>query len=172
MASGLLAWIAALGGCALAPIPNPEARRPENVRVTAEARPLPPDAPRRVLPGQPEPIYRNPRIGVVYLRAHQDPEGRLLGPQVMYQVVDPGGWNIQALDGGNGYLPSTNIQVPSVPEDEPLLDPESARSITITGLMAPEDRSEAEAMAGRAGGSCAAVYDKQAGWLLIPIRKP
>jgi hypothetical protein len=140
--------------------------------VTAEARPLPPDAPRRVLPDPPEPIYRNPRIGVVYLRAHQDAEGRLLGPQVMYQVVDPGGWNIQALESGAGYLPSTNVQVPSVPEDEPLLDPDAARSITITGLMAPEDRPEAEAMAGRTGGPCAAVYDKQAGWLLIPIRKP
>jgi hypothetical protein len=123
----------------------------------------------------------------VYLRAHQDSEGRLLGPQLMYQVVEPGGWNIQALESGNGYVPAANLEVPanaasplvvpatqapSLPADAPLLDPDAASRITITGLMNPGDRPEAQAMASRAGGSCAAVYDDQAGWLLIPVHKP
>jgi hypothetical protein len=38
--------------------------------------------------------------------------------------------------------------------------------------MSPGDRPEAEAMATRAGGACVAVYDRQAGWLLIPVRRP
>jgi hypothetical protein len=172
----LLALASTVGGCSLPPALHVEGRQPEKVRVTAEFQDVSPVQPSRVFPDESQAIYRNPKIGVVYLRAHQDSEGRLLGPQIMYQVVDPGGWNIQALEGGNGYLPAANthvpaIQMPSVPEDEPLQDPDAARSITITGLMSQGDRSEAEEMAAKAGG-CAAVYDKQAGWLLIPVRKP
>lgn len=172
LVSGLLAWIAAMCGCALAPALRPEGRQPEKVLVTAETHQVPQAETPRIFTDRPGAIYRNPRIGIVYLRAHQDAEGRLLGPQVMYQVVDPGGWDIKALESGNGYLPAINVQAPSVPEDEPLLDPDAARAITITGLMSPEDRPEAEAMARRAGGALSAVYDKQAGWLLIPTRKP
>jgi hypothetical protein len=154
--------------------------------VTAATGPAPPTAAPRIFPAAPESIYRNPRIGVVYLRAHQDAEGRLLGPQIMYQVVDPGGWNIQALESGNGFVPATDFQapanlssppvvpatgVPSIPADAPLLDPGAASRITITGLMDPADRPEAEAMAGRTGGACAAIYDNQAGWLLVPVRR-
>jgi len=182
----LLALLAAHGGCASAPNPGSWEPQPTEVAVSATTRPAPASEPVRILPGPPESIYRNPRIGVVYLRAHQDSEGRLLGPQIMYQVVDPGGWNVQALEKGAGFVPVGNIEVPantgsplvvpaseipSSPADAPLLDPDAASRITITGLMDPGDRSEAEAMAGRTGGDCAAVYDKQAGWLLVPVHK-
>ena len=85
--------------------------------------PVPP-----ALGSPPEPIYRSPKIGVVQLGAHLDAEGRLLGPQVMYQVVDPGGWDIDALDGGKGFIPAANREVPP---DALLVDPEQAGRITI-----------------------------------------
>ena len=34
--------------------------------------------------------------------------------------------------------------------------------------MTPGDRAEAEAMARRGGDRCAAVFDEEAGWLLVP----
>jgi len=58
-----------------------------------------PSAPPEAAAG-PGAIYRNPRIGKIYLRAHEDANGRLLGPQVIYQIVEPGGWNVAALDQG------------------------------------------------------------------------
>ncbi|HEX3731177.1 MAG TPA: hypothetical protein VHV47_15300, partial [Opitutaceae bacterium] len=98
---------------------------------------------------------RNPRIGKVLLRAHQDAAGRLLGPQVMYQVVDPGGWNLEALDG------------PAAPEGPP------ATGIVLTGRMGPGERAEAEAEAARRGPAWTAIFDPQAGWLLLPpTQKP
>jgi hypothetical protein len=131
----------------------------------------------------PEPVYRNPKIAMVTLRAHQDAEGRLLGPQVMYQIAEPGGWNIEAVERGRGFVPAANLEaqanangsgfvpgreIPSVPPDAPLLDPERTARITITGLMREEDRVEAEARARQAGQGTAAIFDREAGWLLIP----
>jgi hypothetical protein len=135
--------------------------------------------------GAPLPIYRNPTIAAVILRAHQDPEGRLFGPQVMYQVTDPGGWNLDAVEEGRGYIPDANAapspvappadfpparEAPPVPRDAPLLDPDRAARISITGLMGEEDRPRAEALARQAGGGTAAVFDPSAGWLLVPGR--
>ena len=113
-----------------------------------------------MLPSVPEAVYRNPKIGLVYLRAHQDVEGRLLGPQIMYQIVDPGGWNTEAVEQGRGYIPAANQEgAPRAgmgrrwprPESSrrwrissPLLDPAAATDIVITGLMRPEDKPEAE----------------------------
>jgi len=137
-------------------------------------------------PAAPEPVYRNPKIGMVYLRAHQDAEGRLLGPQVMYQVVDPGSWNIDAVEQGHGYIPSVNLEVPpnqgspyAVPArgigplepTSPLLDPAAAAEIVITGLMRPDDKPAAEELARRQGAGATALYDEQAGWLVLPPPK-
>lgn len=158
--------------------------RPTMPPATASPAQAPVPAPPavRALPAAPEPVYRSPKIGMVYLRAHQDAEGRLLGPQVMYQIVDPGGWNIDAIEQGEGYIPAANLEVPPnigspyvvpakeippVSERSPLLDPAAARQVTITGLMRREDRTEAEELAREKGGSTA-VYDNQAGWLLLP----
>jgi hypothetical protein len=131
----------------------------------------------------PEPVYRNPKIAMVTLRAHQDAEGRLLGPQVMYQIAEPGGWNIEAVERGRGFVSAANLEaqananrsdlvpgreVPPVPPDAPLLDPERAARITITGLMREDERAEAEARARQAGQGTAAIFDREAGWLLIP----
>jgi hypothetical protein len=146
--------------------------------------PRPPAVP--MAPVVPEPVYLNPKIGMVTLRAHQDAEGRLLGPQVMYQVVDPGRWNIDAVEQGRGYIPSVNLEVPPnqgspyvVPAREipplasssVLLDPTAAAGIVITGLMRPEDKPEAEGLARRQGAGATAVYDEQAGWLLLPAKR-
>ena len=117
------------------------------------------------------------------LRAYQDAEGRLFGPQVMYEVTDPGGWNLEALENGTGFVPAANLGVPPsvepagtapareappLPRDAPLLDPDRAARITITGLMREEDRPRAETLARQAGEGTAAVFDPSAGWLLIP----
>jgi hypothetical protein len=119
-----------------------------------------------------EPIYRNPKIGVVYLRAHQDEQGRLLGPQVMYQVTEPGGWNVDAAGREVPALPASNAEEPEtspqpLPADSPLMDPGQAARIIITGLMDPGDKAQAEAMARRAGEGRVAFFDDQAGWLLL-----
>jgi hypothetical protein len=112
----------------------------------------------------PQPIYRNPTIGVIYLRAHQDEQGRLLGPQVMYEVTDPGGWNVDAVDQGKGYIPAANREMPA---DSPLLDADQAAHITITGLMDPADKGKAAEIASREGAGRVAVFDEQAGWLIL-----
>jgi hypothetical protein len=81
-----------LGGCAspppvvLAPLPAPAA-------VPSSALPLAGEGDRL-------PVYRNPKIGKIYLRAHEDANGRLVGPQVIYQIVEPGGWNVAAIEQG------------------------------------------------------------------------
>ncbi len=140
-----------------------------------------------MLPPVPEAVYRNPKIGLVYLRAHQDVEGRLLGPQVMYQIVDPGGWNTEAVEQGRGYIPTVNQEAPPGPgwsaavparivpplaDSSPLHDPAAAADIVITGLMRPEDKPEAEELAQKQGPGTRAQYDEQAGWLLLPPARP
>jgi hypothetical protein len=81
-----------LGGCAssrpivLAPLPAPVAVPPPALPAAGESGRLP--------------VYHNPKIGKIYLRAHEDANGRLVGPQVIYQIVEPGGWNVAALEQG------------------------------------------------------------------------
>jgi len=162
-----LALAVAGGGCSVPPVPPPA----NSATPLAEVAPSPPAAPRPVAPTS-TPVYRNPTIGVVYLRAHQDAEGRLLGPQIIYQVVDPGGWNLEAVESGHGSVSASNRELPpenaSLPGDPSPLDPARAVGITITGLVRRQDRPEAEAMAMRIGGGNEAVFDTQAGWLLVP----
>ncbi len=145
------ALLAVAAGCA-APPPAPTA-------APAAVLPQPPPAAPPQAP-DPGPVYRNPRIGVIYLRAHEDEEGRLLGPQAMYQITDPGGWNVDALDGGNSPAPSAA---------SPLADPVRAAGITITGLMDRGDRARAEGIAAAQGPGRVAVFDEQAGWLILGI---
>ena len=40
------------------------------------------------------------RIGLKNFGAYQDAAGRLFGPQVMYQIAEPGGWNLDAVEDG------------------------------------------------------------------------
>jgi hypothetical protein len=130
-----------------------------------------------------EPVYQNPKIGEVRLRAHQDSDGRLYGPQTVYQVTEPGGWNLDAVDQGKAFIPAANIDVPPnmgspyvvpakdvppLPADTPLIDTVQASEIILTGLMRHEDKDQAEAMARKAGGGRMAVFDEQAGWVLMP----
>jgi hypothetical protein len=180
-------WLAVQPACSLAPAPGhaeiPGAS-PAPVKICGASTSAQPVV---VGPEQAQPLYRNPKIGVVYLGAHQDAAGRLLGPQVMYQVIDPGGWNLSAIEQGDAYIPAANLEgaanaagpplipvrdAPADSETTPLLDAKAAAGITITGLMDEGDRAEAEAMAKRAGGALVAVFDRQAGWLLVPPGKP
>jgi hypothetical protein len=143
----------------------------------------PPPRPATVMAS--EPVYRNPKIAMVYLRAHQAAAGRLFGPQIMYQVTDPGSWNVDAVEQGKGYISAANLEVPPsvgspyvvparevppLPPESPLLDLATVAKTTITGLGRPEDKPQAEALARQAGSGCTAVYDDQVGWLLVPRR--
>lgn len=136
-----------------------------------------------VRPAGDAPVYRNPTIGVVQLRAYQDAEGRLFGPQAMYQVSHPGGWNIEALE-KTGAVVAANVSSPppvgpispvSVegttnavpPSNRTLLDIAQAGDIALTGLMREADKAQADAMA-RAAGNRTAVFDAEAGWFLLP----
>ncbi len=172
-------WVAAGLGAFAAGCQGPAAPPPPATVIAAPvAPPLPPAG-----PPAPISVYRNPRIGVIYLRAHQDAEGRLLGPQIMYQVIDPGGWNLDALETERALIPPANqepparvgwpLQVaarpaPTLRPDDPLLDPAAAARILITGWMRPDERPAAEAAARTRGPGASAVFDAAAGWLILP----
>jgi hypothetical protein len=178
-------WLVIATACSVAPVADRMPPRSAAIALSVAGKPGPPIEPAPVLRAAPESVYRNPKIGVVYLRAHQDTEGRLLGPQIMYQVTEPGGWNVEAADQGNGYVPAVNLEAPAslaspdlvparpadpIPANVPLLDADALAHISITGLMKPEDKAQAEAMARHLGGGYLAVYDDQAGWLIMPLR--
>ena len=127
-------------------------------------------------------VYRNPTIGVVQLRSYQDADGRLFGPQVMYQIVEPGGWNVEAAEsksslGAKNEIPSPTPASPplkaenSSAPDRPLLDPAQADYIVLTGLMRDSDRPQAEEMA-RNSGDRSAIFDRDAGWFLLRRSPP
>jgi hypothetical protein len=180
-----LALLGFAAGCTSRPLPTaPLAAPPPSPAAPPAAPPL---APAALLPIASSPVYHNPKIAMVYLRAHQDADGRLLGPQVMYQVADPGGWNVEAVDQGKAYIPSVNLEIPPgqgspyvVPAREipppparaALLDPAQAAHITFTGLMHREDQMQAEALAREAGPECRAAFDPEAGWILLPGGMP
>jgi hypothetical protein len=172
-------------GCGAAPRPTATPADPPPVLPGPPPLPSAPSIP--LTPAAPEAVYRNPKIGLVYLRAHQDAAGRLLGPQLMYQVIDPGGWNVEAVEQGRGYIPAVNVELPPgqgspyaaaarvlppVADSSPLLDPAAAAGIVITGLMRRDDQAEAEGLARRQGTGSRAQYDEQAGWLLLPPDRP
>ena len=129
---------------------------PPRATLSAPAHPAPTlAAPAPFAPvSAPAAVYRNPRIGQVQLRAHLDAAGRLLGPQVMYQVVEPGGWNVDAVENG----PDEIVPARAAPA-------EAGPKIEVTGLMREDERPLAEA---RAREGQAAVFDAEAGWLLVP----
>jgi hypothetical protein len=180
------AWAGAVAclwiGCAApAPVPARPGPPPE-----IPGPPPGPELPPAAAPAPPaaaEPVYRNPKIAMVTLRAYQDAAGRLFGPQVMYQVTDPGSWNVEAVEQGKSYIAAANREVPPqvgppdvVPArevspalpDSPLLDLGVATKTIITGLGHPEDKPQADLLARQAGGASTAVYDDQLGWLLVP----
>lgn len=131
------------------------------------------------------PVYTAPKIVKVTLAAYEDEKGRLFGPQVMYQKVDEGHMNVEALNGNPdlAYIPSESLVVPPgmgnpvsaaamerKAADEPRMptDYYDPRDITPTGLMSKEaNRNEAERMAAAAGRR--AVFDPDIGWLLVPV---
>ena len=109
--------------------------------------------------------------------------GGSFGPQVMYQVVQEGHMNVNALQNPDlAYIPPENIVVPpgmgnpvSTPamqraaEEAPRLslDTIDPRDVTVTGLLSKiENRAEAERMAKAAGRR--AVFDPDIGWILVP----
>ncbi len=168
-----------LSGCATF-APSSTAAAAKNVPVSATMSPATTETPATVTPPtEPDSVYRNPKVGVVYLRAYQDAAGRLFGPQVMYQVTEPGAWNLDALD-RSSRIADTNIEssprsvviapardAPEIPKNSPLLDADKAAQIVLTGLMRQEDQTQAEAMARQAGDRIA-MFDTEAGWLLMP----
>jgi hypothetical protein len=124
-----------LGGCAsprpivLAPLPGPVAVPPAALPAAAES-----DRPA---------VYRNPKIGKVYLRAHEDANGRLVGPQIIYQIVEPGGWNVAALEQGEPRAADPRLR-----ESAPtIVDPAAGWMLE----PAPEPAEAAQPPAGTSG---------------------
>jgi len=121
-----------------------------------------------------EPIYRNPTIAVVELRSHIDEQGRLLGPQLMYQVIDPGGWNLDQVDKQGGRL--REMLVPSNPSPQkaadlgPILSQNILKEVIFTGIMQYSEKSLADAIRLSHNATFGLLYDTKAGWLLIPPR--
>jgi hypothetical protein len=87
----------------------------------------------------------------------------------MYQIIDSGGWDIDALDAGGSAVPPASVERPvSLGPPSAIVDPALAARAVITGLMAREDRPAAEALAAGRGAGWKAVFDREAGWLLVP----
>lgn len=129
------------------------------------------------------PVYVPPKIVKTVLAPYQDEKGRLFGPQVMYQEVQPGHMNVAALQNPDlAYIPPDNLVVPpgmgnpvSAPAmqhaavEAPRLpvDYIDPRDILTTGLLSrAENRAEAERLAKAAGRR--AVFDPDIGWILVP----
>lgn len=138
------------------------------------------------VPPNSRPLYNNPKIAKVILAPHIDKDGRMYGPQEMYQVAEEGGWNIDALEpGASGYIPSVNIEVPAnignpvvaparrapdLPAGSRHLAEEIDLSrVDVTGLFNESDRAQAEAMASAKGLN--AEWDEELGWILVPRRR-
>jgi hypothetical protein len=83
----------------------------------------------------------------------------------MYQVTEPGGWNLEAIDQGRAYIPSVNSEAPDMGRRDSPESGVAARGCTITGLMTPADKDKAETMARKTGGT--AFFDDQAGWVVL-----
>jgi len=97
----------------------------------------------------------------------------------MYQIVEPGGWNVEAAESKSSLGAKNEIPVPTLStsslvaenssvSDRPLLDPAQADDIVLTGLMRESDRPQAEAMA-RNTGNRSAIFDRDAGWFLLRL---
>jgi hypothetical protein len=115
---------AAFAGCASPRIVTPPlapVAAPSPVIATPAAAPL--------VTAEP-PVYRYPKIGKIYLRAHEDAQGRLVGPQVIYQIVDPGGWNVDALERAAPPPPPAAVLDPAAGW---ILLPPSAASAAVQG---------------------------------------
>lgn len=133
--------------------------------------------------GQAVPVYIPPKIVKTVLAPYQDEKGRLFGAQEMYEVIEEGRLNPEALERPDlAYIPPENLIVPpgmgnpvSAPamdrafQEAPrlpidLIDP---RDITITGLLEQEEnRSRAQRMADASAKR--AVFDPDLGWVLVP----
>jgi len=118
------------------------------------------------------PVYRNPTVAVVELRSHIDEQGRLLGPQLMYQIVDPGGWNIDQVDKYGGRLGDETKSMNQNPlkstELEAILPQNKLNEVIFTEVMQYSDKPQAELIRLRNQPSFSLIYDSKAGWLLIP----
>jgi len=119
-------------------------------------------------------VYRNPTIAVVELRSHIDEQGRLLGPQLMYQVIDPGGWNLDQVDKQGGRLRDSlrpSYKNPQIATDlEPILPENILKEVIFTGIMQYSEKSLADAIRLSHNATFGLLYDTKAGWLLIPPR--
>lgn len=169
--------VLAFAGCRTA-APNSFSVEPPPVPTLSPSAPARPTS----VPPVEAAVYRNPTIGVVQLRSYQDADGRLFGPQVMYQIVEPGGWNVEAAEGKSSLVAKKEIPSPTLSSpalmaenfsvaDRPLLDPAQADDIVLTGLMRESDRPQAEAMA-RNTGDRSAIFDRDAGWFLLRRSPP
>lgn len=167
----------AVAGCRTSALSSFSAE-PQPVLPLAPSAPTPPTS----VPIAEAAVYRNPTIRVVQLRSYEDADGRLFGPQVMYQIVEPGGWNVEAAEskssrGAKNEIPSPTISSPALKAenssvaDRPLLDPAQTDDIVLTGLMRESDRLQAEAMA-RNTGDRSAIFDRDAGWFLLRRSPP
>jgi hypothetical protein len=119
------------------------------------------------------PVYRNPTIAVVELRSHIDEQGRLLGPQLMYQVTDPGGWNLEVVDKQGGRIINSSAikasqQQASNEGIETILPKNMLSAVIFTGCMQYDEKPQADIFRLAHDPTFSLIYDPKAGWLLIP----
>jgi hypothetical protein len=121
---------------------------------------------------EPISVYRNPTIEVVTLRSHIDELGRLLGPQIMYQITDPGGWNLDAIEQSGAVISTSRAQQNKLntldSNQLQLIDAGHIEQVVITGYMDPKDRDKAEILRGSTHADFGIIYDAETGWLLLP----
>jgi len=121
---------------------------------------------------------------MIHLEPYMDAEGNAYGPQVKYQIEDPGGWNMSALrNPSTAYVP-TNM-TPQMPQmsghvvaytgqdrtPAPTLSLRELYKIDDIEVLGFVERSQ-EPLAAEAekrkGNTHIRYFDEKLGWMLIP----
>ena len=129
------------------------------------------------------PVYIGPKITQTVLAPYENEKGQLFGPQVMYEKVEEGRMNVNALQNPElAYIPQDNLVIPpgmgnpvsaaasqQAAQEAPRLPTDyiDPRDIVVTGLLGKDsNKPEAERMA--VASNRRAVFDPDLGWILVP----
>lgn len=139
--------------------------------------------PRPIVQDSPQSVWKPTVIQKVRLRGYVDEENRMHPPTYMYVVAQAGGWNVDAVNNPQHYVPATNAMQPVnlpglnytnsavVPKANPNVERGSVtalfdtRQIRLTGLTSQADAEQARSMAGEGE---VAIYDSSLGWVIVP----
>lgn len=129
---------------------------------------------------QPEAIWKPTKLTKVNMSGYVDEHGNLHQPESVYVVCDMGGWNVDAVNSGQHYVPapnsvspvnlpgvaySTGSAVPKAPTNDSITSIVDPSAVRVTGIVDAKERVAASAFAGKGE---VAIFDKSLGWVIVP----